>query len=148
MRLSPSSRRVVRIAAAAASVIAIVLAFHLYPRTGADRVRHLIAWPSGCASITTGPPAPDSAIHAWTVAVQRELIQCQAAGPLVLYARFANVAERDSALRQAPAPGRSCLAGREVILDGLDNGFPALCRDLHGRLVSNPGTLLSGRRST
>lgn len=135
MDLSPKRRRLVRIAAVAVVVIAVVLGFHLYPRTGADRVQHLISWP-GCESITRDTPGPHSAVNAWTAAQERVLIQCNDLGPSVLYARFSDVADREAALRRAPPPGRYCLAGREVVLSGLDNGFSALCRDLHGRLVT------------
>jgi hypothetical protein len=134
--LSLNRRRLVRIAAVAVVVIAVVVGFHLYPRTGADRVQHLISW-RGCESITRDTPGPQSAVHAWTTARERVLIQCNDLGPNVLYARFSDVAARKAALRQAPPPGPYCQAGREVVLNGLDSGFSALCRDLHGRLVTN-----------
>jgi hypothetical protein len=126
----------VRIAAVAVVIITVVLGLHLYPRTGADRVQHLISW-RGCESVTRHTPGPHSPVHAWTTAQERVLIQCNDLGPNVLYARFSDVAQRNVALRQAPPPGRYCLAGREVVLNGLDSGFSPLCRHLHGRLVTN-----------
>jgi hypothetical protein len=134
--LSPKRRRLARIAAVAVVAIAVVLGLHLYPRTGADRVQHMISW-GGCESIKRIAPGPHSAVHDWTTAQERVLIQCNDLGPNVLYARFFDAGERNEALRQAPPPGRYCLAGREVVLNGLDSGFFALCRNLHGRLVTN-----------
>jgi hypothetical protein len=137
--LSPKRRRLVgnaAVAAVAVVVIAVVLGLHLYPRTGADRVQHLISW-RGCESITRSTPGPNSAVHPWNTAQERVLIQCNDLGPNVLYARFSDVAKRNAALRQAPPPGRYCRAGREVALNGLDSGFFALCQNLHGRLVTN-----------
>jgi hypothetical protein len=138
VNLSSKGRRLVRIAALAASIIAVVCGFHLYSRTGADRVQHLVSWPGGCESITRDTPGPQNVVHAWTKAQERVVIRCHDAGPIVLYARFANVADRNAALRQTPPPGRYCLSDREVVLDGLDNGFSALCRELHGRLGGHP----------
>jgi hypothetical protein len=142
--LPPKRRGLVRIATGVACVLAVVLGLHLYPRTGADRVQHLISWPSGCESITRNSPGSRSVAHAWTAAHDRVLIECHDLGPNVIYARFADVAARSAALRQAPPSDRRyCVAGREVVVDGLDTGFAALCRDLQGRLVSNRNAALS-----
>jgi hypothetical protein len=127
-------RNALRVVVALALVDGGAYVLHPWPRSGADRVRHLIAWPAGCESVTIESVPPGSLISGWRTDQQRQVIQCQVLGPDVVYARFSNSRARDRALRRSAPRGRYCVAGREVIVDGLDGGFPRLCRRLHGDL--------------
>src|SRR4051812_30741239 len=137
MMLSNRHRRLARIMTGAVALGAAVYWLHPWPRTGADRIRHLISWPEECVKITTEAVAPRSLspVGAWSAAQQRVQIQCEVAGPTVTYARFRSVRDRDLALKRHPPTGRYCVAGREVIINGLDSGFPDLCDRLSGSLV-------------
>jgi hypothetical protein len=111
-----------------------VYVLHPWPRSGADRVRHLIAWPADCESVTIEPVPAGAFVSVWRTSQPLQVIQCQALGPDVLYARFPSDRARDRALRRSAPRGRYCVSGREVVVDGLDSGFARLCQRLGGDL--------------
>jgi hypothetical protein len=128
MRLTTAQRRVARIVSLAGAIAAVVLALHLYPRSGADRIKHTIAWPSGCESVSTTP------IAMFAAADQQVSIQCQMLGPSVVYARFSSEVQRDRQLHLTPPRAQYCAAGNEIVID---HGFAALCARLHGLVVAD-----------
>lgn len=137
-RLARRWRAVIGVLVAAAAVAAGVHLVLQRPHTGAERIRHLIAWPDDCAAITVDRPLGGDGSE-WRHTVDAALIQCQMLGPFVIYARFASARERDRQLGLFPPPDEAyCTTGTEVILDGLEHGFATLCQRLHGRLHPAP----------
>jgi hypothetical protein len=134
MRLTTAQRRLARIISLAGVIVAGVLVLHLYPRSGADRIRHMIDWPGGCESVST------ASVSMFVSADQQVSIQCQMLGPRVVYARFSSEAQRDRQLHLTPPSAQYCVAGTEIVIDGLDHGFAALCARLHGRVVADNNT--------
>lgn len=119
-------------------VVALVLALHSYPRHGADRVRHLIAWPRDCADVTTMHASPSRA--GWPHAGEVATIECEHLGPGVIYGRFPNrlALRRDLLLTPPAAP--VCLAGLEVVVDYLESGqFAPVCHKLGGTKIDGIG---------
>jgi hypothetical protein len=104
---------------------------HLGPRTGVDRVRHLARWPPDCAQISTAPVERRRTL--WPRATEAEAVTCEAAGPWLEYVRFRTAADARHDLLRSPPSSATCVAGREVVIDGLDgHQFPRVCRAFGG----------------
>jgi hypothetical protein len=103
-----------------------------WPRHGLDRVHHAVHWPESCAEVSTSGEITLN----WSHATKRATIDCEYLGPFVAYARFRTQAElRTDLIHDAPW-GATCIAGNEVVVDGLDPGqFDDVCRRLDGHLV-------------
>jgi hypothetical protein len=137
-----SRRRIARIVAAVGALAFLVVVIHPYPRTGADRVKHAIDWSAGCERISASTPAAGSGYAAlWQgLADRRVMLSCEFAGPDALYVRFKTGADLARALRHRPRGKLLCAYGRELVVDGLDRGFGAMCRRLSGSLIRPPRT--------
>lgn len=101
---------------------------------GARHVKSLISWDPSCADVRIDD-APNVA-RDWPRAEETASIECEYAGPAVLYARFKTVAVLEDDLLRRPPTSGVCVAGREVVVDYLDPGdFAPFCRKLHGYVV-------------
>jgi hypothetical protein len=121
------------------AIVAVVVAglfargvLHVGPRTGVDRVRHLVRWPESCAAIDT-EPVTRTVRTWWPRAREAKTVTCEMLGPWVMYLRFANAGDERHDLLRHPPESATCLAGREVVIDGLDPGqFARVCREFGG----------------
>jgi hypothetical protein len=60
-------------------------------------------------------------------------VECEYAGPWIVYARFADATDLKTDVLGAPPRWATCVAGNEAIVDGLDPGqFAKACRNLGG----------------
>jgi hypothetical protein len=123
-------RRLVGFVVAAGALVAIVMAVHPYPRSGADKIKHMVTWPDGCTSVTT------ERVWEFRYADSQAAIQCQMLGPRVDYAHFPSRESLGRQLRSDPPRPEYCVTRQELVTNGLDRGFPQLCARLHGQLVS------------
>ena len=98
---------------------------------GADRVRGKVDL--GCsAEVQRVEPA----LKSWRRAVDKANISCDdPMAPAVLYARFAKEDDARADLLAHPPGAATCIAGTEIVLDLLDEGFAKLCDELDGKLV-------------
>jgi hypothetical protein len=130
LRLQAVLRAMLALAAAVA-LAAMAIAWHPWPRHGADRLRHLVQWPA-CAAVTVEPVrVPD----AWPHAKGHTMVDCEMLGPWVAYARFPDRRALQTDLLAASPDSAVCLYGHgtEVAVDGLDaQQFRKLCNQLHG----------------
>jgi hypothetical protein len=95
--------------------LAVVLIFHLYPRSGLDRVRHALDW-SACTSVEEEHGARRAYSRGWSeIQSQAELI-CQDLGPHVYWVEFASTRARDVALRTGPPDEPYCSFEKAEIL--------------------------------
>jgi hypothetical protein len=123
-----------RIALGVAAVVAIagvaVLVPHARPDAGVERAKAAIAWPSGCVDVATHDATGK---RPWPRAVKFASITCEHLGPMVLYARFADVSVLRKELLRGPPSAPVCIVAREVLVDYLDPPqFARLCRRLGG----------------
>ena len=104
---------------------------HVWPWEGVDRVRHLVRWPDSCADIATEPAAH---LHRmWPRAREAETVTCEMAGPWIGYVRFGRAADVRHDLLSSPPSSATCVANREVLIDGLDGRqFAKVCRRFGG----------------
>jgi hypothetical protein len=114
-----------------------------YP--GASHVKSLIAWDPSCADVRID--GFSARTRPWPDTQETAAIECEYAGPDVIYARFPSVATlKRNMLRKPPASG-VCLAGREVVVDYLDPGdFAPMCRKLHGYVVDGVSGVVPDNR--
>jgi hypothetical protein len=97
---------------------------------GVERVKAAIAWPSDCAEVATHDATGE---RPWPRADKFVSITCEHLGPMVLYARFADVSQLKRELLREPPSAPVCIATREVLVDYLDRRqFPELCGRLRG----------------
>jgi hypothetical protein len=97
---------------------------------GVERVKAAIAWPSDCIDVATHDATGK---RPWPHAAKFASITCEHLGPMVLYARFADISQLKQELLREPPSAPVCIAAREVLVDYLDPPqFPGLCRRLGG----------------
>lgn len=132
-------------AVAALSVLLLVAAIGVFwayetGRIGSlpHRVEKKVDWGGGCSpeqdKSGPGPGGPTS--PAATQSEESSVITCGFAGPTVVYLRFSSPALARRVARESRSGMATCVVGDEVLFDGLDEGFPSLCRDVDGRLVA------------
>jgi hypothetical protein len=141
VQAAPPSRGVtylIRAVIFAVVTVVALLMLHPWPRHGLDRVRHLVSW-ADCGEIRVSRPRS----LGWRHAMEIASAECGGAGPFFIYARFPTHAALARDLLRRPPAGAVCIAGNEVVLDGLDSGeFPKLCRKLHGHDVDSTGSTI------
>jgi hypothetical protein len=119
-----------------------VFGFHLYPRKGADRIKHMISWDSSCSDVTI--ESGQRRVHAvkWAGVTDSALIECEYLGPSAFWARFRARTSLVRALRRwSPPRDPYCVAGREFVSADLlfsRAQFRELCDDLDGRFSPTP----------
>jgi hypothetical protein len=94
--------------------VAAVLAFHLYPRQGLDRVRHVLTW-SACTSVDHRDGGPGYT-RPWRGIRSEGFLVCEDLGPQVFYARFGSDAERAAAVRAAAPEDPYCVYGKAELV--------------------------------
>ena len=108
---------------------------------GVERVKAEIAWPSDCVEVATHDSTGE---RPWPHADKFVSITCEHLGPMVLYARFADVSQLKQELLREPPSAPVCIARREVVVDYLDRRqFPDLCRRLRGDRIDAVSALAS-----
>jgi hypothetical protein len=113
---------------------AIVLALQSRADSSTERIKHAIAWPQSCADVVISDTTGDR--DEWPHAAMTASITCEHLGPFVLYARYDRRADLRTDLLRHPPGAATCIAGHEVVIDGLDPGqFAPLCRRLGGDRV-------------
>jgi hypothetical protein len=122
-------------------VAGAVFGFHLYPRKGADRIKHMISWDSSCSDVTI--ESGQRRIHAvrWAGVTDSAIIECEYLGPSPFWARFRTEKSLLSAVRRSPPRDPYCVADREFVsADPLFSRaqFRQLCDDLDGRYSPTP----------
>jgi hypothetical protein len=95
-------------------VVAAVLVFHLYPRTGVDRVRHVVGW-SGCTSVEKRDGGP-AYTRRWAGIRSEATLVCQNLGPQVFYAKLGSSEQRSAALRAAEPDEPYCVYGKSELV--------------------------------
>ncbi|MCW2993572.1 MAG: hypothetical protein JWQ18_1067 [Conexibacter sp.] len=93
---------------------AAMLGFHLYPRTGLDRVRHVLDW-SGCTSVDRRDGGP-AYTRRWPGIRSEATLVCEDLGPQVFYARLGSSKERSAALRAAAPDEPYCVYGKAELV--------------------------------
>lgn len=92
-----------------------MIGFHLYPRTGVDRVRHALDW-SACTEVQEYANARPDYARRWATVRSQALLICQNLGPHVCYARLASSHARATALRTSPPDEPYCVFGDAELL--------------------------------
>ena len=91
----------------------MVLVFHLYPRTGVDRVRHVMRW-SSCTAVEERDTRP-AYTRGWDIRLHATLV-CQSLGPQVFYAELESSQARSAALRASPPDTPYCVFGKTELV--------------------------------
>lgn len=116
--------------------MAAVLVFHLYPRKGADRVRHALDW-SACTEIDEQDGVRLDYARRWGGVREQDLLVCQNLGPHVYYVRFGSVDARSATLRREPPEEPACVYGSAELVVFTDVSRAErrrTCSDLNGTL--------------
>jgi hypothetical protein len=91
---------------------------------GVERVRAAIAWPRDCVEVATHDATGE---RPWPHADKFVSITCEHLGPMVLYARFADVSQLKQELLREPPSAPVCIATREVLVDRMANAHECGC---------------------
>ena len=90
--------------------LTVVIGFHLYPRTGVDRVRHVLDW-SVCTTVEEHDNVRPDYARRWANVRSQTLLICQNLGPHVYYVRLASSQARVTAIRTSPPDESYCVFG-------------------------------------
>jgi len=132
----------VALSAVAILIFAATLGFFIADdagRTGSlpHRVEKLVKWGGGCSPSQYKTPPIGTPVAALAAKSEKfAYITCGEAGPAVVYLKFKSAAQARRATYNNRTGQAICLVHDEILIDGLDKGFAALCKNVDGRLIA------------
>ncbi len=129
-------------AAGAVGAVVVVLVFHLYPRSGADRVAHAYDWGEGCGSVNVDSGQRATYARRWRGVESSAVIDSRFLCELLMYARFDSKRSLLAAATTVPWGRPFCVVGDELTAVsgvGRSDSFGDMCSDLGGTLHANAG---------